>query len=67
MKISLTIQTDNDAFDGEHACVEEVQRILEHCAEEFMSGGFRYYVSDTYWLRDRNGNRVGEFIVDVNG
>jgi hypothetical protein len=55
--LSLNIETDNDAFQGNEA--EEVARILENLAARLRSEGA---LPSGFWsLLDLNGNRVGLF------
>ena len=52
-KLTLTIATDNDAFEENPL---EVAKILEELASYYRDRGF---ICDRV-LRDSNGNRVGE-------
>lgn len=56
MKATIQIQMDNAAFDDEPAT--ELARILRKLAEKIEQG------SDRENLRDHNGNRVGEFLIE---
>lgn len=57
MEITITINTDNDAFaDGN--LETEVARILNYLAARVKVGGV-----DTYPIKDINGNTVGEMNV----
>ena len=59
MKITITIDTENDAFQPEP--VNEVNRILHDVQVDIRGGGL---TPDTRWvLRDSNGNTVGEVTV----
>lgn len=60
MRVTITIQCDNAAFEGEPLGVETA-RILERLAKEL------YSVSDGYRLRDYNGNTVGTVKVTDGG
>jgi hypothetical protein len=55
--LSLNIETENDAFQGNEA--EEVARILETLAARLRSEGS--LPSGIWPLFDLNGNRVGLF------
>lgn len=57
MKLTLEIQMDNAAFDGDGAAHDEAARILRKAADVIESGGWAQV------LMDINGNKVGR--VDV--
>jgi hypothetical protein len=57
--ITITIQTDNDAFQGD-AGAHEVARILRDVADRFAGGD----VPNGMRLRDANGNTVGDVEYD---
>ena len=56
MRITVRIDCDNAAF-GDGAGVEAA-RILHELAEDMVKQGVK--PGDEFWLRDANGNRVGE-------
>lgn len=59
MKAKITVSLDNDAFSGGPG--EELARILRDLArtiEDCDYDDFQHYT-----LRDKNGNRVGDFDV----
>ena len=68
MKLVLTIDCDNEAFDGAD-CGTELARILRPLADlfEFESKSTisRRYGSNPKRLRDINGNTVGKLSVVV--
>ena len=57
-KINITIDTDNNAFDGENRGLE-IARILRKIADEYDSGA---WISST--ICDINGNPVCEVYDD---
>lgn len=57
MSISLTIDTDNAAFEGE-SFGPEVARMLREVADELEGGR-----QATWRLFDSNGNACGEVVV----
>jgi len=61
MKISLTIDAANAAFDGEAGY--EVTCILEVLSMNIKQGYVDLEVGSRYPVRDSNGNRVGFFTV----
>jgi hypothetical protein len=64
MKITITIRTDNAAFDEENGGVElEVSRILQKLARD-LADGIRNASIGPMKLRDVNGNTVGDVRVD---
>lgn len=54
MKLTITIETENDAF--QQSCASEVARILRNYSERIVQWGV---VSDSK-MRDINGNTVGK-------
>lgn len=61
MKITITIETDNAAF--ERAPMFEVARILDSAAARLKREG-PPDEGDSYKLRDVNGNTVGRVTVE---
>ena len=66
MNITITINTDNDAFSRD--CRREVARILHELADRvngIRNGGSTIYCDpgDTHKVRDINGNTVGEVTI----
>ena len=60
MNITITINTDNAAFNEEsYGPQEEVQRILEDLADRLVDNSMENITS----LRDINGNTVGHFTI----
>lgn len=57
MTAQITVKMDNAAF--ENAAATELARILRHLAEQVEAGELA-----PINLRDSNGNRVGEFVVE---
>lgn len=55
MKVKITINCDNAAFDD--APATELARILHELEQEILDG------TDSKPLYDINGNKVGEFII----
>lgn len=55
MDITITINTDNAAFDG--CGGDEVARLLHHLSEGFKGSTLEY--SLYFHLKDTNGNAVG--------
>lgn len=60
MKINITIDTGNNAFDGVNRGFE-VARILRKIADEYESGS---WISKS--IQDINGNNVGEVFDDFD-
>lgn len=59
--INLTINTENDAFEG--AGCSEVARILREFADKIEGCALPVHVAETFGLYDVNGNRVGEVTI----
>lgn len=57
MTITITIDTSNSAF--EDSPTWETARILRELADRLSHGGG---LPTLLWLRDANGNVVGEFV-----
>jgi len=62
MKVSLTIDTANAAFDGD--VTSEVTDILRVLTYKITLGDVELEPGASYPLRDSNGNRVGFFKVE---
>jgi len=62
MKVSLTIDASNAAFDGAEECTREVRQILELCAEQVDET--KFWGDFVFGLRDSNGNSVGQFRIE---
>lgn len=60
MKINITIDTDNHAFEGNNRGAE-VARILRKIADEYEDGA---WVSES--IQDINGNNVGEVFDELD-
>lgn len=60
MTITITINTDNAAFEPEPA--DEVERILRRLAND-VRDIFQDVLEDGFSLRDINGNTVGSVTV----
>ena len=58
MKAKMTIEMDNAAF-AEDAAVE-LSRILSDLSDSVNYGSW----SDPYIIRDINGNKVGELVIE---
>jgi len=61
MKVSLTIDATNAAFDGDAAF--EVSDLLSVLSKKIQHGDIEVEPGASYPLRDSNGNRVGFFKV----
>jgi hypothetical protein len=61
MRVSITLETDNDAFAGSE--LYEVSGILETVTRKIKIGEIDVEPGARYPLRDSNGNRVGFFTV----
>lgn len=61
MKITITIDTSNDAFTGRPQA--EVARILVGVVDRLASGTITLWVGRDETLKDLNGNKAGDFIV----
>jgi len=70
MKLVITIDCDNEAFNGQD-CGTEIARILRPLPDlfEFESKGTiaRRYGANPKRLRDVNGNTVGKLVVRERG
>jgi len=70
MKLVITINCDNEAFNG-HDCGTEIARILRPLPDlfEFESKSTiaRRYGANPKRLRDVNGNTVGKLVVRDRG
>lgn len=58
-KVTITLHTDNSAFDEYPT---EVARILRQIADATDEGSWKYMTAMP--LSDRNGNRVGTVVVE---
>jgi hypothetical protein len=64
MRITITINCDNDAFgDSPEECAAEVNAILRRLQRHPAQGSY-YLVGDSGPVRDSNGNTVGFLTVE---
>jgi len=61
MNITITLNTENDAFDKSEG--REVSRILHKLADEFEADYLLNPDGESGSLRDINGNTVGGYVI----
>ena len=65
MRITITIETDNAAFEGDELG-PETARILADVARKLEATPRRLFQSEAVKLRDINGNTVGMVRIEEN-